>query len=104
MSQSSHYLGEKPPYALDAHISCDWEVRANAIPVEDLLRAYASLHHTEMQALEWLTATNQAIGISYTYGLHPNAPSEAPYDSVPASPSIRELIHSRVCVYRVEWQ
>ncbi len=56
----------------------------NAIPIEELLHAHAHahVHHTQMQALQWLTATNRTIGITYTYGLHPNAPLDVPYDSM----------------------
>src|SRR5205814_1529794 len=73
---------EKPSYALDPLIVRDWELKANGIRLEELLAAYAQQQRSDIQALEWFTATNTMIGIAYTYGLHPNAPAGRPYDGV----------------------
>jgi len=74
--------GEKPSYALDPLIVRDWELKANGIRLEELLAAYAQQQRSDMQALEWFTATNTMIGIAYTYGLHPNASAGRPYDGM----------------------
>ena len=73
---------EKPSYALDPLFVRDWELKANGIRLEELLAAYAQQQRSDIQALEWFTATNTMIGIAYTYGLHPNAPAGRPYDGV----------------------
>ncbi len=74
--------GEKPSYALDPSIVRDWELKANGIRLEELLAAYAQQQESDIQALEWFTATNKVIGIAYTYGLHPNASAGRPYDGM----------------------
>ncbi|TMD83697.1 MAG: hypothetical protein E6I79_15185, partial [Chloroflexi bacterium] len=73
---------EKPSYALDPLFVRDWELKANGIRLEELLAAYAQQQGSDMQALEWFTATNTMIGIAYTYGLHPNASAGRPYDGM----------------------
>jgi hypothetical protein len=72
----------KPSYALDSRINRGWELRANNVRLEELLQAYAQIHHVETQDLEWFTATNAHIGITYTYGRHPNALPNKPYDGI----------------------
>lgn len=74
--------GEQPPYALADSVVRDWEIEANGIRLENLLAAYAQLHATGVQALKWFTATNRKVGLTYTYGLHPNASQEQPYDGI----------------------
>ncbi len=69
---------EKSSYALDPLIVRDWELKANGIRLEELLAAYAQQQRSDIQALEWFTATNTRIGIAYTYGLHPNASAGRP--------------------------
>src|SRR6516164_1350591 len=73
---------EKPSYSLDPLVARDWELRANGILLEELLAAYTQQQGSDMQALEWFTATNTTIGIAYTYGLHPNASAGRPYDGM----------------------
>ncbi len=75
---------EKPPYALDASVVRGWEIVVNGISLEALLDAYMVQMHTQEKrvTLEWLTATNRSVGIAYTYGLHPNALAEQPYDGI----------------------
>jgi hypothetical protein len=72
----------KPPYALTSHIKRGWELKANNTPLEDLLAAYAHVHGSEPQQLAWFTATHEGLGVTYTYGIHPNASLERPYDSM----------------------
>jgi hypothetical protein len=72
----------KPPYAIGPHGPRDWNLRANNIPLEDLLAAYTQLHGKEPQKLEWFTASNVRLGTTYSYGIHPSASPNKPYDSV----------------------
>ncbi len=73
---------EKTSYVLDPLIVRDWELKANGIRLEELLVAYAQQQGSDIQALEWFTATNTRIGIAYTYGLYPNASAGRPYDGM----------------------
>jgi len=72
----------KPSYAISPQGHRNWEVRVNDIPLEDLLAAYSQLHSKESQRLEWLTASNEWLGTTYSYGIHPSAPPDNPYDSI----------------------
>ncbi|GAC1459535.1 MAG: hypothetical protein NVS4B1_10730 [Ktedonobacteraceae bacterium] len=76
--------GEKHAYALDASITRGWEIVVNGIQIEALLNAYAAQaqQQEESHVLEWLTATNRKVGITYTYGMHPNALPGQPYDGI----------------------
>src|SRR5437660_522668 len=72
----------KPPYAIGSQGPRNWEVRVNDIPLEDLLAAYTKLYGKESQRLEWFTASLGWLGVTYSYGIHPNAPSNKPYDGI----------------------
>jgi len=82
MSHSGSHPSEKPSYTLDPHLARGWQWKVNTIAVEELLQAHASVHNIVPHALEWITGTNTAVGITYTYGLHPNALPTAPYDGM----------------------
>jgi hypothetical protein len=82
MSHPGSHHPEKPPYALELQTARGWQWQVNAIPVEDLLQAHASVHQHAAQSLQWITATNAQVGITYTYGLHPNALPSGPYDGM----------------------
>lgn len=72
----------KPSYAIGPLGPRRWDVRVNDIPLEDLLVAYTQFHDKEPQKLEWLTMSNGWLGVTYRYGIHPNAPGENPYDGI----------------------
>jgi hypothetical protein len=79
MSEAS---SSKPSFAIGPQGPRNWDVRVNDIPLEDLLAAYAQLHGKESQRLEWFTASNVRLGSTYSYGIHPSAPPDKPYDGI----------------------
>src|SRR5437016_4075334 len=72
----------KPPYAIGPDVKRGWELKANDIPLEELLAAYVQVHGILPQDLEWFTATNVHVGVRYTYGIHPNASPDYLYDGM----------------------
>jgi len=72
----------KPTYAISPQGPRDWKLLANNIPFEDLLAAYTQLYGKEPQRLEWFSASNVQLGTTYSYGIHPSASPNKPYDSV----------------------
>ncbi len=74
----------KPSYALNDSVVRGWEIALNGIRAEVLLDAYAATTHQQEEShrVEWLTATNRVVGITYTYGVHPNAFPDHLYDGI----------------------
>jgi hypothetical protein len=78
----SEVPSSKPSYAIGPQGPRNWDVQVNNIPLVDLLAAYTKFHSQASERLEWLTISNAWLGVTYRYGIHPNASSDKPYDGI----------------------